>query len=1615
MALMMLVGTSSAWGATPETLYFTPNSDWKGGGAWFAAYFFGNGDGWVKMTDDDGDGTYSCTPSSGKPSVIFCRMKNTATTTGWGNQWNQTIDESIPTDGKNCYSINNSWGCGDGKGCGSWSTYTPPCNVTLSVSKNPDANIYLTSEPVTLTATATNQNSITWKIGDNTLGTGNSYAYTQSEVGSASIKAIAENTTCSVEKTIDIAFVNQKAIKITTNGNYYLYTWNGDNTDKTKNWPGIKGTLEGNVYVWTIETTKPINVILNKGDGQPQSADIENLQVGYEYYLQWDGKGSASVSTDDKEELPKPCTPPAAPTLDSNSTTVCSETPFDLPNGYRWYTDDKDGTKLASNTISAGVAQKTIYYAEAGEDGCVSTTRTAYTVNVDAKPAITLASPSSICTGTEIDLTEDYVESITGTVTWYSDANRSQEITNGIVTPINTGTLQTTNTYYAKVSNGVCSAKTDVSLSIKVDPQSAITLKAAPTICQGTTITFADYVDTSIGTVTWHTKSDFSDAAITSAKPNATTTYYAKATSGNCTPATASLKVIVDPKPAITLKAPPSICPGNEVTFEDYVNTFTGTVTWHTESDFSDAAITSATPNATTTYYAKATSGVCSTPATASLLVTVKATPTKPAITLTPPDGKIVKGENATLTVTEQYDVTFTLYKDGASTGETGSSFTIKEEGTYHVVGINSCKVSSESDKKTITICTPNATLLSATYNQGTDKIDLSGNLTETCGKNLYYGFLWKVKGEKWNTNNAISGTGGNNNNTSTNNTGFEQSWANAVMGTTYVFTAYALDASSGNPSTYVWYYDETGIEASKCITITEPNITAAPICAGSKAILTLNNKQTGVTYTLLDGIDGTPIFTDDEEYTTPPLADNADYTIIATSGSSCTPGQKVSATVTVQVEQIPAAPAIKTEATICPYTDTPLSNFNNGVANVVWYANDACTQNVTEANITEQTTYYARIEQGTCASPAATLTLSVYPAPEVPTLSFSQKTVGQGKTTILTINEYSDDNTYVVYQSADNKIGSDTEVGKYTAPMNISHANTGTYYYYAIATSKACSNLTTTSNELVALTVVESGVKINYLGSTTLYKNDPTHFVPMYVKLEGVADAGADAVQSFTWQYSADGSTGWTACNNNHANFNATNNKSDKKVVTTNGSEKCNNWRASAVGYYRCLITYDNQETATSNVIQVTDGTNNNTNKQHIGITYNLPIISVNTGSKSFPSDCGLNGYPSKFADDLKAKISVDVKIFNPDGTVCYDRKARMNYRGSSSLNFKKKSYAFVTGKEKTKNDKGDVDTGKANLFGLSNGAEDKDWVLYAATPDPSMMRNRLTFDLYKEMTGKWGVSSMYVELVINGEYKGVYVLMDKVTNNENRVNITSNSGFIVKFDKTDVADRVEKDGDQKTFATTRTGTGVKDRHPNGIDSYGTNIDQRFEIEYPEKEDIVDAGGNWTETYTIIKDRFEEFEAALAEKDYPTVRKLIDYDSWADWFIISEYIKNQDTYRASNIFVFNGDKIEAWPLWDQELSFNNQTRTAHGSTSTTGLMATTSSIYSDAFKAVFWLTGGDADDKGGLLGDPCFVALVKSKWETYKANQLSASNVSTKVTALGNELGKAQEREQAR
>ena len=534
--------------------------------------------------------------------------------------------------------------------------------------------------------------------------------------------------------------------------------------------------------------------------------------------------------------------------------------------------------------------------------------------------------------------------------------------------------------------------------------------------------------------------------------------------------------------------------------------------------------------------------------------------------------------------------------------------------------------------------------------------------------------------------------------------------------------------------------------------------------------------------------------------------------------------------------------------------------------------------------------------------------------------------------------------------------------------------------YFYLSAWSSGTYGVTITSTDQPT-----RGVRIKVLGSEQVISNNMASFAAISFNgnctgKELLKDAEGNPT-GFQWKYFDPETSTWSDYDGEGATW--------------------NNIRPTAAGKYKLVCTMEDNTTVESNIVTINTTTENYSATDLINIKSALPIIMVNTGDNNgFPA-CSVAGtdYPSKHADKFKEKLSVDVKIKVGDDIV-YDKKARMAYRGSSSLNFKKKSYAFCPGADMCGLDEDKspdyVDTKKIDMLSLITGgtktsAKDKDWVLYAATPDPSMMRNILAMETFSAMTGKWGVKNQYVELYVDGVYQGVYVFMDKITQNEKRVNVSwnvdgSSKGFIVKFDKTDLADRYEiPNGDQKTFESAmKTGN-------TGVISYFTEIDQRFEIEYPEKDKVIKAGGSWADVYTFVKGKIDAFESALKDGDFNTVRTIIDYESWADFFILTEFAKNGDGYRASCVFVYEGGLLKAYPLWDYELSFDNETRQEHGIDKTTGLLAkeTTYSKVSGengTFPAPFWWTGNYYNQKTykGLLDDPCFISMVNARWKEH-------------------------------
>ena len=199
----------------------------------------------------------------------------------------------------------------------------------------------------------------------------------------------------------------------------------------------------------------------------------------------------------------------------------------------------------------------------------------------------------------------------------------------------------------------------------------------------------------------------------------------------------------------------------------------------------------------------------------------------------------------------------------------------------------------------------------------------------------------------------------------------------------------------------------------------------------------------------------------------------------------------------------------------------------------------------------------------------------------------------------------------------------------------------------------------------------------------------------------------------------------------------------------------------------------------------------------------------------------------------------------------------------------------------------------------------KDKKWVLLAEISDISLIRNKLSRELANISRFDYVPQSKYIELFINNEYAGVYLVGQKVEESSSRVNI-GKDGYLVEID-------TNKDGRIKE-------EDVYFRSNVWSSYYGESV---FNI----KEPNIDYNNA---EFDLIKNHINLFESALFGEEFKDpdlgYRSYIDIPSFIDWYLVNEIAKNQDAQRYSSIF-FNyipGEKIKMGPIWDFDLAFGN-------------------------------------------------------------------------------------------
>ncbi|MBO4666034.1 MAG: CotH kinase family protein [Paludibacteraceae bacterium] len=273
---------------------------------------------------------------------------------------------------------------------------------------------------------------------------------------------------------------------------------------------------------------------------------------------------------------------------------------------------------------------------------------------------------------------------------------------------------------------------------------------------------------------------------------------------------------------------------------------------------------------------------------------------------------------------------------------------------------------------------------------------------------------------------------------------------------------------------------------------------------------------------------------------------------------------------------------------------------------------------------------------------------------------------------------------------------------------------------------------------------------------------------------------------------------------------------------------------------------------------------------KQLVQVT-NLPTVSIHVVNNEEPYDK---------ENELRSFVS----IISENGTKLLKDSALVRLRGNASMSFPKKPYRIKFDK-------------KYSVLGAPSKA--KKWTLINNYGDKTLMRNQLAFELSRRFGMPYTPFCAYVDVLVNGEYKGCYQLCDQIEVRKGRVDIEEmtpednsgealTGGYLVEAD---------------AYASSETNMFWSDK--------GTGVT----IKSPDEDDIT------YEQYEYIRMAYSNMENNW--------RNTLDTKTFLKHFLVGEMSGNTDTYWSVYFYKHRGnDTIFTGPVWDFDLAFENDNRT---------------------------------------------------------------------------------------
>lgn len=367
------------------------------------------------------------------------------------------------------------------------------------------------------------------------------------------------------------------------------------------------------------------------------------------------------------------------------------------------------------------------------------------------------------------------------------------------------------------------------------------------------------------------------------------------------------------------------------------------------------------------------------------------------------------------------------------------------------------------------------------------------------------------------------------------------------------------------------------------------------------------------------------------------------------------------------------------------------------------------------------------------------------------------------------------------------------------------------------------------------------------------------------------------------------------------------------------------------------------------------------------------LPIVVVNTNGNTIVND------PKVMADMGIIYNGPGNRNYMTDTPNDYNGKIGIEYRGNYSLSLPQKPYAFETW---------DVNGTAINSSLLGLPAEN-DWLLLANYNDKSFARNVVPFHLFDSM-GHYATRTRLVDVVMNGEYHGIYLLCEKIKRDSARVDISKltpieitepdmTGGYMLKFDYWDNTNSWQLNNSPIGYP--------------GLDIHMVHVE-------PQMAELV------PQQLTYIHDYIDDFETALYSPNFtdPNLgyRAYIGVGSFVDYLIIGELTRNVDGYKKSRYFYKDKNKLDgtvrklkAGPVWDFDWS---QKDMWGGSEDGSQWM------YSDCDQ--------DVNAPGWyirLLEDTLFANELRCRYEDLRRNILSQNYINAKIDSVANVVNESQ------